>query len=73
MPVLDRKPVDEDYGDEHHSSLVDRQHKKDNDASPMFAFIPIGLAVAVQWEDGGLWTHGTIVGQEITTTTIDHT
>ena len=47
MPVLDRKPVGEDYDDEHHSRLVDRQHKNDNDASPMFAFIPIGSAVAV--------------------------
>ena len=29
---------------------------------PCFAFILIGSAVVVQWEDGGLWTHGTIVG-----------
>ena len=62
MPVLDRKPVGEDYDDEHHSRLVDRQHKNDNDASPMLTFIPIGSAVVVWWEDGGLWTHGTIVG-----------
>ena len=62
MPVLDRKPVGEDYDDEHHSRLVDKQHKNDNDALQMFAFIPIGSAVAVQQEDGGLWTHGTIVG-----------
>ena len=41
MPVLDRKPVGEDYDDMHHSRLVDRQHKNDNDASPMFAFIPL--------------------------------
>ena len=62
MPVLDRKPVGKDYDDKHHSRLVDRQHQKDIDASPMFAFIPVGSAVVVQWEDGGLWTHGTIVG-----------
>ena len=62
MTVIDRKPVGEDYDYKHHSRLIDRQHKNDNDASPMFAFIPIGSAVAVQWEDGGLWTHGTIVG-----------
>ena len=48
MPVLDGKPLGEDYDDEHHSSLVDRQHKNDNDASPMFTFIPIGSAVVVQ-------------------------
>ena len=28
MPVLDKKSVGEDYDDEHHSRLVDRQHKK---------------------------------------------
>ena len=49
MLVLDRKPVGKDYDDEHHSRLVDRQYKNDSDASPMFAFIPIGSAVAVQW------------------------
>ena len=63
MPVLDRKqPVGEDYDDEHHSRLVDRQHKNDKDASPMFECIPIGSAVVVLWEDVGPWTHGTIVG-----------
>ena len=61
MPVLDRKPVSEDYDDEHHSKL-DRQHKNNNDASPIFASIPIGSAVVVQQEDGGLWTHGAVVG-----------
>ena len=34
-----------------------------NDASQVFVSIPIGSTVAVQWEDGGLWTHGTIVGR----------
>ena len=71
MPVLDRKPVGEDYDEEHHSRLVDRQHKNDNDALPMFAFILIGSAVAVQWEDGE--PMGQLLGQETTTTTIIHT
>ena len=61
MPVLDHKPVRQDYDDNHHSKLVDRQYKNDNDTSPVFSHIPIGSAVAVQQEDGGLWTHGTIV------------
>ena len=52
MPVLDRKSVGQDYEDEHHSRLIDRQHKNDNDVLPMFAFIPIGSAVAAQQEDG---------------------
>ena len=61
MPVLDQKPVGVDYDDEHHSKLLDRQHKNNDDASPMFAFIPTGSAVVVQQEDSRLWTHGTIV------------
>ena len=32
MPVLDRMPVSENYDDEYHSKLVDRQHKNNNDA-----------------------------------------
>ena len=61
MPVLDHKPVGQDCDDEHHSKLVDRQNKNNNNASPVFALLHIGSAVAVQCEDGGLWTHGTIV------------
>ena len=38
MSVSGRKPVGEDNDVEHHSRLVDRQHKNDNYASPMFAF-----------------------------------
>ena len=48
MPVLDHKPISEDNDDEHHSKLIDRQHKNNNDASPVFAYLPIGSAVAVQ-------------------------
>ena len=64
MPVLDCKPIWQDCDDNHHNKLVDRQQKSNNDASPVFASIPIGSAVVVQWEDGGLWTHGTIVGTD---------
>ena len=48
MPVLDRKPVGKEYDDEHHSRLVDMQHKSNNDALPIFASIPIGSTVVVQ-------------------------
>ena len=50
LPVIDRKPIGGDNDDEHHTKLVHRQHKKDtnNDASPVFASIPIGSTVAVQ-------------------------
>ena len=53
MPVIDRKPV------RHRQGKNDRS----NDTSQVFVSIPIGSTVAVQWEDGELWTHGTIVGQ----------
>ena len=63
MPVLDRKPIGRDNDDENHSKLVHRQHKSHgyNDASQIFASIPIGSTVVVQQEDGGPWTHRTIV------------
>ena len=47
MPVGDCKPIGQDYDDEHHHKLVDRQQKM-TDASPVFEFSPIGLTVAVQ-------------------------
>ena len=36
MPVLDHKPIGQDCDDDHHSKLVDRQGKNDNDTSPVF-------------------------------------
>ena len=50
MPVIDRKPVIVDNDDDHHTKLVHRQGKNDtnNDASQVFASIPIGSTVAVQ-------------------------
>ena len=61
MPVVDCKPLRQDYDDGHHSKLVDRQGKNDNDTSPVFSNILIGSAVAVQCEDSGPWIHGTVV------------
>ena len=62
MPVIDCKPLIKDCDDDHYNKLIDRQQKSTNDASAIFACIPIGSAVVVQQEDSGLWTHGTIVG-----------
>ena len=62
MPVLDHRHIGKDCHDEHHSKLLDRQHKNGNDASPVFASLPTGSAVVVQQEDGRPWTHGTVVG-----------
>ena len=36
MPVVDRKPIGEDCDDNHHTKLVERQSKNDNDTSPVF-------------------------------------
>ena len=65
MPVIDIKPISVDNDDEHHKKLTYRQGKNDpnNDTSQVFVSIPIGSTVGVQWEDGGPWTHGTIVGR----------
>ena len=48
MPVLDCKPIWQDHDDNHYSKIMDRQHKNDNDTPPVFSYIPIGSAVAVQ-------------------------
>ena len=61
MPVLDRKTIGKNHDDECHGKLIDRQHKTNNDALPIFTCIPIGSAVVVQQEESGLWTHGTVV------------
>ena len=58
MPVLDHKPIGQDCDDDHHRKLLDRQHRNNNDAFPIFASVPIRSAVVVQKEDGGPWTHG---------------
>ena len=64
MPVTHRKPVSVDNDYKPHIKLMHRQSKNtNNDASQVFASIPIGLTVVVQWEPRGLWTHGTIIGK----------
>ena len=65
MPLMDRKPINIDNDDEHHKNLMHRQGKNDwnNDTSKIFMFIPIGSTLVVQWGDGGLWTHGTVIGK----------
>ena len=62
MPVLDCKPLVEDFDDDCHAKLIERQQKNNTDTSAIFLCIPIGSAVAVQQENGGPWTHGTVVG-----------
>ena len=62
MPVLYCKPLVKDCDDDHHTKLTEKQQKNNNDTSAVFPCIPIGSAVAVQWEDSRPWTPGTIVG-----------
>ena len=48
MPVLDCKPIRQDCDDDHYGKPMDRQHKNNNDTSPVFTYIPTGSAVVVQ-------------------------
>ena len=65
MPIINRPLVGIDNNDEHQEMTIKRQTKndKDKDTSKYFVSIPIGSTVAVQWEDKGPWTHGTIEGK----------
>ena len=51
-----------------------REHKNDanNDASPVFASIPIKSMVAVQQENSGCGLMGQLLGRETTITMTDH-
>ena len=62
MPVIDCKPLVEDCDDDHHAKIIKRQQTNDKDTAVTFSCIPIESAVVVQWEEGGPWTHGTVVG-----------
>ena len=62
MPRINRLLINTDSDDEHHTVLVNRHHRneQDIDTSKNFVSLPIGSTVVVQGEDRGLWTHGTI-------------
>ena len=62
MPVINRPLVGTNNDDEDHKALIGRQSRKDKgkDTSIGFVSLPIGSTVAVQQEDRGLWTHGTV-------------
>ena len=61
LPALDCKPIRQDCDDDHHSKLVDRQGKNNNDTSPVFSNISIWSAVPVHCQDGRPWNQGTVV------------
>ena len=53
MPAIGRKPVHEENDDEHHTKLMHRQSKNNtnNDASQVFASIPIGSSSSVRRQE----------------------
>ena len=65
ISIINRPQVGRDYDREHYEVLMKRQTKDDkNKGTPKnYVSIPIGSTVAVQREDWGLWTHGTIEGK----------
>ena len=62
MPVVNRLLIGSDNDEEHHNALINRhcRNDKDNDTSKNFNPLPVGSIVAVQCEDGGQWTCGTV-------------
>ena len=62
MLIIDHKPLVEDCDDDCHAKIIERQQNNNNDTAVTFSCISIGSAVVVQQEDGGPWTHGTVVG-----------
>ena len=65
MPIINRLPINSNDDDEHYGVLINRQRRnaKNNDTSRSYVSFSIGSTVAVQWEAGGLSTHGTVVGR----------
>ena len=65
MSIINRPLISSNNDDDDYEVLVKRQKKNDenHDTSRNYASIPIASTVAVWQEDGGLWTHCTVVGK----------
>ena len=65
MPIIRRPPVGVNNDEEHHEILENSQTKDDkNQGTPRnYVSFPKGSTVAVQCEDGGPWTYGTVEGK----------
>ena len=63
LPTFSRPPVLCDNNEGTHTVLINRQPQisEDVDTHENIPFLTTGSTVAVQQEDGRLWTHGTIV------------
>ena len=66
MPILNRIPISSDNDDNHYEVLVKRQIRNDKnyDTARNYDLFSIESTLVVQQEDGGAWTHGTIVGTD---------
>ena len=64
MPIINRIPISSDNSDDRHVALVKRKIRNDMNYDPArnYDLFSIGSTIAVQWQDGGPWTHCTIVG-----------
>ena len=65
MPRINRPPVNSNNDDEHHEALIKRHRRNDmnQDTSINYTSFLFGSTVAAHQEDGGPWTHGTVVGR----------
>ena len=65
MPIINRLPINSNNDDEDYEVLVTGQTRNNMnyETSRSYYCISIGSTVVVQQEDGGLWTHGTVVGR----------
>ena len=63
VPIINRIPINSDNDEDHYEALVRRQtrNNKNYDAARNYDLFSLGSTVAVQQEDGGPVTHGTIV------------
>ena len=65
MPIISILPIPSSNNNEHYEVLVTRQTRNNKNyvTSRNYDSFSIGSTVAVQWEDGGPQTHGTVVGR----------
>ena len=65
MSIINRLPINRNNDDKHYEALISEQTRNDKnyDISRSYASFSIWCTVVVQWESGGPWTHGTVVGR----------
>ena len=65
MPIINRIPINSDNNDDYYEALVKRHIRNDLNyyTARNYDLFSTGSTVAVQQEDGGLGTHGTVIGR----------